>query len=459
MQDLTSGSIPRHLLRTTSFMLVMMVVQTLYFLVDLYWVGRIGTDAVAGVAVAGNVSVAVLALGQVLAVGTTALVAQAAGRKDPDAVRHAFDQALALGICGGLLFLAVALGLANAYAAAMTADAGAARAAADYLAWFVPAMALQFPLNAVSAALRGTGDFRTPTTVSTASVLLNAALAPVLIGGLGTGRPMGVAGAGLASFVAVAVAFAWVVVVMIRREGPLRLAPSAWRPELATWRRLLGVGLPSGFEFAMMGLFQAVVYIVARPFGPAAQAGFGIGFRVVQAGFLPVVALGLAVAPVAGQNVGARRGDRVRQTFRTGATLAVAYQACFLLAAQLLPAPMVGVFTRDPAVLATGVEYVRLISWGFLASGVVFVASSMFQALGNTIPSLLASGTRMTLLIVPVVLLARQTGFRLSWIWVLAAATMWLQLVLALWLLRRTLAGALGPSDAAPHAPVLEAAG
>lgn len=459
MQDLTTGSIPRHLLRTTSFMLVMMVVQTLYFLVDLYWVGQIGTDAVAGVAVAGNVSIAVLALGQVLAVGTTTLVSQAAGRKDGDAVRHAFDQALSLGLCGGVAFLVVALAFGNAYAAGMTADAGAAREAAAYLSWFVPAMALQFPLNAVSATLRGTGDFRTPTIVSSASVLLNAALAPVLIAGVGTERPMGVAGAGCASFVAVAFAVVWLVAVTLRREGPLRLTPSAWRPVPATWRRLLGVGLPSGFEFAMMGLFQGVVYLVARPFGPAAQAGFGIGFRVIQAGFLPVVALGLAVAPVAGQNVGARRGARVRQTFRTAVLLAVAYQACFLVAAQLLPAPLVRVFSRDPAVIDVGVEYVRTISWGFLASGAVFVASSMFQAIGRTLPSLVASGVRMTLLVVPTLVVARHAGFRLGWVWELAVATIWVQLAVSLWLLRRTLAGVLGPATVPQAPPTLEAVG
>ena len=151
------------------------------------------------------------------------------------------------------------------------------------------------------------------------------------------------------------------------------------------------------------------------------------------------------------------RGDRVRLTFRTGVRLALAYQACFLLAAQLFPAPMVALFSRDPAVVATGVEYVRLISWGFLASGVVFVASSMFQALGNTLPSLFASGTRMTLLLVPTLLLARQADFRLAWVWLLAVATMWLQLALALWLLRRTLAATLGPSVGTPNGPVPEA--
>src|SRR4030095_8504355 len=92
MEDLTTGSISRHLLKTTSFMLVTMVFQTLYFLVDLYWVGRLGTQAVAAVGIAGNLNSLVLALTQMLGVGTTTLVAHAAGRKDHERALLVFSQ-------------------------------------------------------------------------------------------------------------------------------------------------------------------------------------------------------------------------------------------------------------------------------------------------------------------------------------------------------------------------------
>src|SRR5881392_797596 len=98
MQDLTSGSITRHLLKTTSFMLVMMVFQTLYFLIDLYWVGRLGTTAVAAVGIAGNLSFVVLAITQMLGVGTTTVVSHAVGRKDQDAANHLFNQSTVLAV-------------------------------------------------------------------------------------------------------------------------------------------------------------------------------------------------------------------------------------------------------------------------------------------------------------------------------------------------------------------------
>src|ERR1043166_9536942 len=151
MQDLTTGSITRHLLKTTGFMLVMMVFQTLYFLVDLYWVGRLGTAAVAGVAVAGNVTFIVLAVSQMVGVGTTTVVEHAAGRKDQRDAQHLFNQSIALSCAVGFAFLVAGLALRTVYSSSVSADAATATLAGDYLLWFVPAMALQFPLATMGA--------------------------------------------------------------------------------------------------------------------------------------------------------------------------------------------------------------------------------------------------------------------------------------------------------------------
>src|SRR3954467_6505021 len=109
MQDLTSGPLIRHLLKTTSFMLVTMIFQTLYFLIDLYWVGRLGTTSVAGVGIAGNLTFIVLALTQMLGVGTTTLVSHAAGRKEHERALLLFNQSQVLAMVVGVLFLVVGL--------------------------------------------------------------------------------------------------------------------------------------------------------------------------------------------------------------------------------------------------------------------------------------------------------------------------------------------------------------
>jgi Na+-driven multidrug efflux pump len=203
------------------------------------------------------------------------------------------------------------------------------------------------------------------------------------------------------------------------------------------WGDMLTIGLPAGAEFALMAAFLLVVYAVSRPFGAAAQAGFGIGMRIVQAAFLPVVALGTSVAPVAGQNFGARRAQRVRDTFRSAAMMVTGYMFLASMLCLAIPTRLIGIFSDDPQVLVVGNEYLRIVAWNFVASGIIFVASSMFQAMGNTIPPLMTSIGRMIVVTVPVVLLPTMPGFALSWVWYLALCSTWLQLAAILMLLRR----------------------
>src|SRR5215210_3890094 len=129
MQDLTTGSLSRHLLKTSTFMLVAMVFQTLYVLIDLYWVGRLGTGAVAAVAVSGNLMFIVLGATQMLGVGTTTLISHAVGRKDHDTARLVFNQALGLSAALGVVFFAIALALRAVCATSLSAEARTAELA------------------------------------------------------------------------------------------------------------------------------------------------------------------------------------------------------------------------------------------------------------------------------------------------------------------------------------------
>jgi Na+-driven multidrug efflux pump len=206
MKDLTQGSVTKHLLHMSAFMAVSMVVQTLYLLADLFWVGRLGKEAIAAVGVAGNLTMIVLALTQMLGVGTTALISQAAGRKDQAHAELAFNQscmmsiliALALGVVG---FLSM-----NAYANSLSADASTAALAKAYLLWFLPAILLQFPLVSMGSALRATGIVQAPVIFQVISVVLNMVLAPFLIFGWIGFPKLGVTGAAIATFISVLVA-------------------------------------------------------------------------------------------------------------------------------------------------------------------------------------------------------------------------------------------------------------
>lgn len=437
MQDLTGGSLTGHLLKTTSFMLVSMVFQSLYVLIDLYWVGRLGTEAVAAVGISANLSFVVLAISQMLGVGTTTVVSHAAGRKEHSLATHLFNQSQVLSMVAGVIFLAIAMLFRSSYAAALSADATMQTLTGEYLLWFIPAMALQFAMVAMGAALRGTGNFKPGMIVQTGTVIINIVLAPVLIFGWGPFPAMGVSGAAVATFVAIVVGVIWLSYYFLDRDAYLRFHPADWRPKFRVWGQLLKIGLPAGVEFGLMGVYMVVVYVISRRFGAAAQAGFGIGFRIVQSAFLPIVALGFAVAPVAGQNFGAKKGERVRAVFKTAASIAAVTMLTLGVGIYLAAPLLVRLFSSDPEVIHVGVDYLHVVTINFVASGITFVSASMFQGMGNTLPSLATSVLRMVVSIVPAVVLSYRPEFALTWIWWLTVVSTTLQMALNLVLLQR----------------------
>ncbi len=439
MKDLTQGSIFKHLIAMAMPIAIGMLLQTLYLIVDLYFVARLGDAAVAGVSSAGNITFIVMALTQMVGVGTVALIAQAVGRKDQADANHVFNQSVVLSIACAVLTLLCGYGLAGWYMEQFGADAPTRAAGITYLYWYTPGLALQFALVVMGSALRGTGIVKPGMAVQALTVVLNAILAPILIAGWGTGHPMGVAGAALASSLSITAGVAALTVYFLKLEHYVAFDVAHWAPKLVTWRRMLNIGLPSGGEFALMAVFSALIYWIIRDFGAAAQAGFGIGGRVMQAIFLPAMAVAFAVAPIAGQNFGARNPARVRETFRTAAASSSAVMAVLTLLCQWQSENLVRFFTHEEAVVTVGAQFLQVISWNFVAVGIVFTSSGMFQAMGNTWPSLISTGTRLLVFAMPAIWLSHQTGFTLKQLWTLSVCTTTMQMLLSLWLVRSQL--------------------
>jgi putative MATE family efflux protein len=436
MKDLTQGSIAGHILSMSLVMLIGMAGQTAYFLVDLYFVAHLGPEAIAGVNAAGTLSFVVMALTQILGVGTVALIAHAVGRQDKQDANMVFNQSVALSaICAGVVLVA-GYSLIGAYLRSVGADPEMRANGETYLRWFLPSLALQFALVSMGQALRGTGIVKPGMVVQLLTVILNIVLAPVLIAGWGTGVPMGVAGAGLASTIAVTAGVLMLTVYFIKLEHYVGFNSAQWKPKAAYCKRILNIGLPAGGEFFVMFLTMAIMYWLLRPFGADAQAGYGIGTRIMQAIFLPAMAVAFSASPIAGQNYGARRADRVRETFHKAALIEVVIMAVITALCHIAPQAMIAPFSQDPEVVAVGTMFLRIISWNFVASGFMFTCSGMFQAIGNTWPAMWSGVLRLVLFAVPAVWLSMQPGFNLEQIFHWSVVTVFLQAGLGYWLLR-----------------------
>ncbi|HEY2629611.1 MAG TPA: MATE family efflux transporter, partial [Usitatibacter sp.] len=382
-------------------------------------VSRLGEAAIAGVSSAGNLFFIVMALTQMLGVGTVALMSHAVGRKDRAEANHIFNQSVLLALICAMVTLVGGYAFAGEYMRIFAPDEATHAAGVAFLYGYIPGMGLQFAMVVMGSALRGTGI------------------------------PLGPAGAGWASTIAVAVGTIVLGFYFVKLESYVEFDRSQWHPKLATWKRMLNVGLPSGGEFLMLGVYSGVIYWIIRHFGAAAQAGFGIGSRVMQAVFLPAMAIAFAVPAIAGQNFGAKYPDRVRETFRRAVLTSIVIMFMLSLFVQWKGEAMVGAFTNDPAVSSFAFGFLKVISWNFVAVGIVFTCSGMFQGLGNTWPSLISTATRLVTFAIPGIWMSMQPGFEILSLWHLSVVTVLLQAAFSYYLLRRQFRERLGPMAAA----------
>ena len=154
-----------------------------------------------------------------------------------------------------------------------------------------------------------------------------------------------------------------------RYEHYVGINSALWRPQLAQWKRILGIGLPAGGEFAIIFVNMAVIYYALRHFGAAAQAGFGIGSRLLGVIHMPGISIALAAGAIAGQNFGAGNSERVRKTFRTVVLLVTAVMIGFTITAQWRPEFFLGGFTEDAETIAVGALFLRMVSLNNVAQG------------------------------------------------------------------------------------------
>jgi len=438
MRDLTQGTIWRHLVGMALFIGAGLIVNTLYMLIDLYFVSRLGKEAVAGVASAGSAMYITMSIAQLVGVGSLSLISHAVGRKDQADAQLVFEQALSLGILIAVVFLAVGYGVGGWAVSQITSDEATAQEARTYLFWYLPALGSMFVNAALGSALRASGVVGIPTMIQSATVVVNAVLAPVLVMGFLTGYPMGVAGAGLASSIAALFGMCAFAATFNRAQKYMHLH-SSLHPKKQVWKRIIAIGLPATGEFALIFITTAVAYWAIRRFGPQAQAGYGIGARTMQAIFLPAMAVAFATGPIAGQNFGARHAQRVRDTFRHAAIMGGAIMFTITLLCQISPHLLVQPFSNDPAVIAVATELLRIASWNFVAVGLTFCCSGMFQALGDTRPALISSGTRLLTYVIPAVWLSGQPWAVLHDFWYLGVASLIVQALIAVLLLRHQL--------------------
>jgi putative MATE family efflux protein len=413
-----------------------MICNIVYQLIDLYFVAGIGVAAVAGITAAGSAGFIVLASAQVLGAGTVAMVAQALGRRNYDDVKLIFNQSLGLSLVCGAFISVIFMILIYPYLRLVSADEATVDAGIEFTLSVLPGFAAALPMNVLSSGLRGAGLARPATAFYIVTVVINAILAPVLVAGWGTGLSLGVRGAGLATSISVVFGAVMLALYAHRSLGYLRITWRLMLPRRLQCRRIFEVGLPVGAEITLMFLFPVVTLYAIGGFGASSQAGFSVGSRISQALLMPGMAIAFAVAPIVGQNFGAMNRDRIVVTFRTAVWLGCATMIATSVLVHAGSEQLVRVFGASRAASEIAVSFLKVTSFAFVAQGLIFISSNMFQGLGVTRPSMISSGACFAVFSVSVLWMMTQPTFRIEHVWYLIVISSSLQALLNLWMLR-----------------------
>jgi putative MATE family efflux protein len=316
--DTTEGPILGALVRLAVPTVATNDFQTLYQLIDTFWVGRLGADAVAAVSLSFPILFFLTSAGGGMAVAGAVLVAQTFGAGNKEAVDHAAGQTLVV-IAAVSAVLSIAGFLAAEPIIALFApDPAVSGMAVDYLRISFAGLVAVFIYFVFQALLRGVGDVKTPMIVVASTVVLNFFLDPILILGLGPFPEMGVVGAAWAKIVAQGLAGAVGVAILFSGRYGVHLRFRHLAPDSGVVRTILRLGIPSSVEQSTRALGITIMMLLVASFGTIAIASYGIGSRILSFVIIPAMGLSMATSTVVGQNVGASRNDRAESAARIG---------------------------------------------------------------------------------------------------------------------------------------------
>jgi len=384
-QDFTTGSLNRAILLLAIPMVLEMVLESLFAVVDVFWVGRLGADAVATVGLTESLLSLVFAVGLGLSLSTTAMVARRIGEKDPNGAAVAGVQAIVIGLAVSLAIGLPCLFFAPRLLQLMGASPQVVAVGSNYARIALGGSGAILMLFLNNAIFRGAGDAAIAMRLLWVSNVINLVLDPCLIFGLGPFPKLGVTGAALATFTGRSIGVAYQFYRLLRGSERIRILRQHIGINVSVLLRLVRVSLTGILQFAIAHTSWIGLVRIVSIFGSAALAGYTIAIRIVIFVILPSWGLSNAAATLVGQNLGAKQPQRAETSvWRTGF-----YNMIFLGAIGvvfvLFAEPIVRLFTHDPLVIPLAASCLRIISYGNIGYAYGMVMLQAFNGAGDTI--------------------------------------------------------------------------
>jgi putative MATE family efflux protein len=384
-QDYTAGSLNRSILLLAIPMVMEMVLESLFAVVDVFWVSRLGANAIATVGLTESVLSLVFAVGIGLGMSTTAMVARRIGEKDPDGAAISAVQAVFLGLIASLVLGLPFFFLAPRLLALMGASPAIVAGGANYTRIALGGSGVVLLLFLNNAIFRGAGDPAIAMRLLWVSNILNLIFDPCLIFGLGPFPKLGVTGAALATFSGRGIGVLYQFYRLGKGTERIRILARHLRLQGAVLWRLVRVSITGILQFLISQASWIGLVRIVSLFGAPALAAYTIGIRIVIFAILPSWGLSNAAATLVGQNLGAGHPDRARSAvWRTGLWNVLFLGSVGVVFIGFAPR-IIGLFAQDPAVVPTAVSCLRIFSCGNAAFAYGMVLLQAFNGAGDTL--------------------------------------------------------------------------
>lgn len=398
-------------------MMISMLIQALYNIVDSMFVARIHEDALTAVSLAYPVQNILIGLCTGTGVGVNALLSRSLGARDQAEANKAACNGIFLAACGAVAFCLFGIFGSKFYFTSQTDNQQIIEFGTQYLSIISILSFGIFGEIIFERLLQSTGKTLFTMTTQGIGAILNIVLDPIFIFGLGPIPAMGVAGAAIATVIGQIVAMILAIVFNLRVNKEIHISFKGFKPSGRVIKIIYSVGIPSIIMMCVGAVMNYGMNQILLGFTSTAAAVFGVYYKLQSFVFMPVFGLNNGMVPIVAYNYGARNKKRITQTIRLSVTFATCIMLVGLAVFQIFPEQLLGMFSPTEELIAIGVPALRLISLSFVFAGFCVVAGSVFQALGNGMYSLGTSVARQMLVLLPVAWLFSLTGnINLVWL-------------------------------------------
>ncbi|MBA4388015.1 MAG: hypothetical protein C0404_08545 [Verrucomicrobia bacterium] len=391
MSTLVTDSLRRSLLKMAGPTMIGALLQSAQWFIDLYWVGGLGTEAVAAISVGGILTMTLFPVIMGLSTGTMAIISRAIGAGNQDEAADTAGQSLTLGLLVGLLTGFLGFVYAGDLCRYLGATPEVAALGKDYLEIYFLFSFTLFVMLMCSSIFQGVGDSYHPMIATLIATSLNAVLAPILIYGLWGFPAVGIKGAAIATVISQGLAAAVLMFHIYKGRARIHVSLARLKLRRDLVKRIVGIGLPSSGQMLARNLIGLILLKIVSRYGTAAVAAYGIGMRFHMTMLMPAFVLGNSVAPIVGQNLGAGKPERSSAAawLATGIDLAVKVVIATILVAWA--SSLVSCFDTNHEVVTEGKAYLRIITPFLLFAGIAIVLGRALQGAGDVVAPMVAT--------------------------------------------------------------------